>query len=663
MKTKKLYGMILAATMCVAGMVAHADLDDSLVAPQASMVFYVHGYLNIVFPSNTTTTAYASFSGNTTEANFAYDVQTRPVGGSEWTAHSGSLSKYNSGKTTDFRDTSRFYWLGASTLGSSVEVRARIRITKSGDAKEGKWSEWSDLGTVEVLDEVDGTIINSSSSNIGKADDGDVNTFFESSAEPSWTGIDAESVVSVTRIRFTHRNYNYDTYKRGFGAVFEASDNADFSNAVQLYTVPNNYDPYVVNDVQLPTQVRARYFRVRAAAGKICNFTEVQWISESGCGAVLGDGVKVNREGEDDVFDYRAHVAVQGETGRMSSLRLLRGYSPSGPFEVVSETFSSPSNSLATVDDVSGVGMPCYYCWECTMNGGLVLTGAVSSVYIRPRQLERNAEDQTAFGTGVAQLPVNALFPGKTYNTGSGGAESNAFDGNTNSSPNKYIGSGSGITNPVIGVSLPVSAHLACVFVNADCSSTRTKRMKNLAFYGAADISALNDGEYDKLTEQITTYQNSDNQKWFRYVSTDTNSLHSCLFGYAPVGQEWCGHSREIRFVGWTKEDEMASGKVFAPEGVSLACNGMGVVTVSWTAAENATSISIERRQQGDSDWTLVAQNVNPASFSYTDDSTLHGGTIYEYRVGATGLGGMMSAEADPVFVEVTKPGLVIVVK
>ena len=186
--------MILAATMCVAGMVAHADLDDSLVAPQASMVFYVHGHLNIVFPSNTTTTAYASFSSNTTEANFAYDVQTRPVGGSEWTAHSGSLSKYNSGKTTDFRDTSRFYWLGASTLGSSVEVRARIRITKSGDAKEGKWSEWSDLGTVEVLDEVDGTIINdasASNSNIGKADDGDVNTFFESSAEPSWTGIDA----------------------------------------------------------------------------------------------------------------------------------------------------------------------------------------------------------------------------------------------------------------------------------------------------------------------------------------------------------------------------------------------------------------------------------------------------------------------------------------
>ena len=652
--------MILAATMCVAGMVAHADLDDSLVAPQTSMVFYVHGHLNIVFPSNTTTTAYASFSGNTTEANFAYDVQTRPVGGSEWTAHSGSLSKYNSSNTTDFRDTSRFYWLGTSTLGSSVEVRARIRITKSGDAKEGKWSEWSDLGTVEVLDEVGGTIINASSSNIGKADDGDVNTFFESGAEPSWTGIDAGSVVSVTRIRFTHRNYNYDTYKRGFGAVFEASDNADFSNAEQLYTVPNNYDRYVVNDVQLPTQVRARYFRVRTTASKFCNFTEVQWISESGCGAVVGDGVKVNREGEDDVFDYRAHVAVQGETGRMSSLRLLRGYSSSGPFEAISETLS-PSDSLVAVDDVSGVGMSCYYCWECTMNGGLVLTGAVSSVYIRPRQLERDGEDQKALLEDVEILDENALFTHLTYLNTPGAAV--AFDGDIadNSSPNRVVGT----TNPVIGVSLPVSAHLACVFVNADCrNTTRAPRMRRLAFYGAVSPNALNAGEYDQLTGRITTYQTSDDKKWFRYVSTDTNTLYSCLFGYVPSSDGlWCGHSREIRFVGWTKEDEMASGKVFAPEGVSLACNGMGVVTVSWTAAENATSISIERRQQGDSDWTLVAQNVNPALFSYTDDSTLHGGTIYEYRVGATGLGGMMSAEADPVFVEVTKPGLVIVVK
>ena len=86
-------------------------------------------------------------------------------------------------------------------------------------------------------------------------------------------------------------------------------------------------------------------------------------------------------------------------------------------------------------------------------------------------------------------------------------------------------------------------------------------------------------------------------------------------------------------------------------------------VTVRWTAAVNATTISIERRQLGYGDWTVVAQNVDPALLSYTDSSRLHGGTVYEYRVRATGVGGMMSAEAEPVLVEVPKHGFVLTVQ
>jgi len=662
---RKVAFLVLFATVAA---LSHAELDTSLAAPQASVVFYVHGHLNIVFSQDATTQSYAVYSKGNKETAIEYDVETRPVGGGEWTAHAGSLSKYAAYNETDFRDTSRFYWLGTSTLDSSVEVRARIRITKTGDAKCGEWSEWSNLGTAEVLGEVGGNIINTTSTRSGYADDGDVNTYFESGSEsgsqpPSWTGIDAGSDAVVTRIRFMHRNFNSTVRDRGKGAVFEAANTADFSDAVQLHAVPNNYDAFEVNDVLLATPVRARYFRVRTAANKFCNFTEVQWVCESGCGVSVSDGVKVNREGEADVFDYRAHVAAQGEMSRISSLRLLRGYSSSGPFAPISGTLS-PSDPLVAVDDVSGVGLPCHYCWESTMNSGFVLTGAVSSVYIRPRQLERDAADQTTLGEGVALLPVNARFPDLTYG-GAVGASA-AFDGSLedSSSPNMSINN----TNPVIGVSLSIPAHLACVFVNADCrNDTRTPRMKKLAFYGATSVSALNVGEYDQLTERITTYQLTvDDKKWFRYISTDTNALYSCLFGYNPqngaYGNLWCGHSREIRFVGWTEADEIASGKVFAPEGVSAArCNGG--VAIRWTAAVNATSISIERRRQGDGEWTLVAQNVDPAQLSYTDGSRLRGETVYEYRVGATGLGGMMSAVAEPVAIAVPKSGFMVIVK
>ena len=255
-------------------------------------------------------------------------------------------------------------------------------------------------------------------------------------------------------------------------------------------------------------------------------------------------------------------------------------------------------------------------------------------------------------------LEANALFPGKKFSVKADVTW--AFDGDLETSPNVYHGT----TNPVVGVSLPAPAHLACVFVNADCqNSTRASRMTRLALYGAESITSLNGGEYVQLAAPITTYQQSDDRQWFRYNSTDTNSLFACLFGYAPgndaTSGQWCGHAREIRFVGWTEADAIASGKVLAPEGVSAAY-GNGVVTVSWTAAVNASSLSIERRQQEDGDWTVVATDVDPSALSYVDGNGLRGGHAYYYRVRSTGLGGLMSAETEPVSVLIPKKGFVI---
>ena len=646
----------LALSLLVAAFatLSYADLDETLVAPEASVVFYVHGHLNLVFTSNDTTVAYANFVASSTETAFAYDVEIRPAGGGEetWTSYGGSLSKYSGNNNREFRDLSRFFWLGSSEIDSSVEVRARIRITKEGDAKCGAWSAWRNLGTADVLDELNGTVIQSNSKRAGEADDGDLNTFYEdNSSSPSWTGLDAGSEAVVSRVRFTHRNFNATAQNRGKGAVFEAANNADFSDAVQLHVVPNDYNPFAVNDISLETPVRARYFRVRTTSGNCCNFSEVQWIGYTGCPAELaGDG------GESD---YRARVAASGSLRAISSLRLLRGYSASGPYAAITSTLPV-SEPLVAVDETSGVGLPCHYCWECTLNTGVVLTGAVSSVYTRPRQLERDAADQTVLGEGVALLPANTLFPGKTFSKAN--TVGDAFDGDLETSPNSYTG----YTNPVVGVSLPAPAHLACVFVNADCQNAiRASRMTRLALYGAESITSLNGGEYVQLAAPITTYQYPDDDyRWFRYNSTDTNSLFACLFGYAPgndaASGQWCGHAREIRFVGWTEADAIASGKVLAPEGVSAAY-GNGAVTVSWTAAVNASSLSIERRQQEGGDWTVVATDVDPSALSYVDGNKPRAGHTYDYRVRSTGLGGLMSAEAEPVSIEIPKKGFVVV--
>ena len=118
---------------------------------------------------------------------------------------------------------------------------------------------------------------------------------------------------------------------------------------------------------------------------------------------------------------------------------------------------------------------------------------------------------------------------------------------------------------------------------------------------------------------------------------------------------------REIRFVGWTEEDEIASGKVLAPAGVTVR-PGRSVV-VGWTAAVNATTLKISRRIQGTDEWTLVAADVDPSAMAYVDNGKLRGGMVYEYRVEATGLGGLMSVAADPVLVAVPKRGTSIIVR
>ena len=75
----------------------------------------------------------------------------------------------------------------------------------------------------------------------------------------------------------------------------------------------------------------------------------------------------------------------------------------------------------------------------------------------------------------------------------------------------------------------------------------------------------------------------------------------------------------------------------------------------------NATTLKIERHPQGEDDWTLVADDVDPQSLSYVDTARLRGKKTYEYRVTATGLGGLMSKAAEPVAVEIPPKGLILI--
>ncbi len=75
-----------------------------------------------------------------------------------------------------------------------------------------------------------------------------------------------------------------------------------------------------------------------------------------------------------------------------------------------------------------------------------------------------------------------------------------------------------------------------------------------------------------------------------------------------------------------------AIAKLDPPESVSsvAAEAQLGKITVSWTAAAGATGYLLQRRVKNDTIWTTLNSNVSGTSYV---DSTVLGGTYYQYRV------------------------------
>lgn len=649
--------LFLLAVSSVIALVSRGGLDESLTVPDAQMFLHVGGKLNVVFQRNATTEAYAVFTAGSVESNIAFDVQVKPVGAADedanWTTVNGSIARYNGGKSTEQRDGAiYFFWSGALTLGANSTLRARIRIIRAGDEKEGAYSAWKVFGDVESVSELTGDTLCDTSDQFYRNNltDGDLNTFYEGGTQTggqnAWSGIDFRSNVQVTRVRLVHR-YATMTYRVN-GAEVQVADNPEFANPTTLYAIHGNDSVYAIHDIVLPEPAVGRYFRILSPS--YCNFSEAQWIGDK----LLEAPVVSAGEG----LDLQAHISsTDVALGSYETVDVERSYSPKGPFERIIAGIPSAA-SIAVVDGVSGVGLPCYY-RLVGCKGGMSLPGGVSTAFVRVRQLERVETDQTCFAEGVTLLK-EGILQGVDSLGGNIGIET-AFDGDVSdgSTPNRFSAKGDAV-NPVIGVRLPSPAHLVNVRACVDTrNSTRQTRAREMIICGSTTFEALGEGEYVVLSQKKGNILNSShNGQWVDYASTDGETPYECVFACGADGYPWCGHVRELQFIGWTLADEIASGKVFAPEDIATTVSGKEI-TLAWKQAVNATTIRIERRNAGTSEWATVAESVDPAGLSFVD-KVPRGNTAYEYRLIAIGLGGMMSVESEVVTVTSGRSGMVI---
>ena len=124
---------------------------------------------------------------------------------------------------------------------------------------------------------------NNAGNTISKATDGNLATFFDApTANGNWVGLDLGAAGGVvTTVKYASRA---GFAARMNGGRFQASNAADFSNAVTLYTIPANANPASASltTVNLANATAYRYYRYLGPAGSYGNISELQLFGTPG---------------------------------------------------------------------------------------------------------------------------------------------------------------------------------------------------------------------------------------------------------------------------------------------------------------------------------------------------------------------------------------------
>ena len=116
-----------------------------------------------------------------------------------------------------------------------------------------------------------------------KVFDGNLTTRFEVANDTGWVGLDLGAVNTkvISAIRYSPRNSSVGNLTNAnfmIGGLFQASNSADFSNPVTLFTIPGPPAYSVLTSVAVtPTAAAYRYVRYRTASGRNANISELEF--------------------------------------------------------------------------------------------------------------------------------------------------------------------------------------------------------------------------------------------------------------------------------------------------------------------------------------------------------------------------------------------------
>lgn len=471
--------------------------------------------------------------------------------------------------------------------------------------------------------------------------DGEVSSFYESYPDCSgtefpWVGLKFDKPVTVSRIRFAPRLSDLVGWRRLTGDVFQYADDAEFTNPVTIGTVPEAKNITGVSEIVLDRPVTARYFRVlhlHVMDDPYISIAEMELVAE---GLTVLPELRVSCSDYTNLYakiEWQIPEGVQCPSGIVQ-----RSVSPAGPFADIGEwTVAGVKGSL--VDKTAALAVPYYYRLRVACDYPLAAASELVSepvFYRRSKRLDRDWNDLTKLKTGVSVMYPFAYLGMPAYATVGLDQANRAFDGMTDTNPDKaiYTNASSRCYNPEVGVDLGAPHHItALLAINPiSCAKQIYNRMRAAAVFGA------NTAEQTDAVQLSLPLTSAEKDKWFYLPMADSTESYRYAYLREPVESvHWYGNVAEVGFFGWCEQDILETGVLVPPTEIAVSADAVAM-TVTWNAGYNVASYLVQRRVAGTEAWTDVA-TLPPSATSCTDGEKLRKGS-YEFRVLATGTDG-----------------------
>lgn len=438
--------------------------------------------------------------------------------------------------------------------------------------------------------------------------DGDISTYYKSAEDNGWIELDLGKTKSICGVRLVPEKGQEWRNELDYIAV---SDDPSFPDGhVASVTLNNSWDSladgFVTN--YSFTAVSGRYVRYYVSTvPRPCSVAEFELLTDD----YTPDAAPENLVSVDATLTWDLPAVACMTT------RIVRTTAPGGGTDTV--TTDLRGDVLTWTDEMAIAGVRYYYAVQFVNNvGGVEYAGetATAESYVASIQIERAADDQTKLRSGMT-----AIQSCNDYGSADAVSSAKLFDGKTSTFGDLEESYGK------IGVDLG-AAYVVTSFKltpRYDASWDESwQRSDGAVLAGSNDSAWYNNAtaisEQCALTGGDEATFAATGAAAYRYVFLQKES--SVTSGYTS---SFYGNVAELKLFGYPAS---ALDVLLAPEATAQWKGPR--VELTWAAAQNAETYTVERRTDGGA-WEPIASGLTATA--YTDGSVTSPKHTYVYRV------------------------------